>query len=57
MPVKLGKRGDKFAVVEPDGSVVKLHNTRGAALAQVQAININEQRKKGRDIPLKRFVK
>ena len=56
MPVSLkeGKRKGRkvFRVVEPDGNVIKTHATRKNALAQVRAINLEEQRKKGRkDIP------
>jgi len=48
--VKEGKRKGKkvFKVVEPNGNVIAVHATRKKAVKQVQAINLTEQRKKGR---------
>jgi len=52
MPVSVKKRKRKgktvFAVVEPDGNVIATHRSKARAVAQVQAINLAEQRKKGR---------
>lgn len=51
MPWKIVKRGDKWAVVSPDGSGVKgLHDTRAKAIAQLRALyaNVPEARRAGR---------
>lgn len=41
MPVKVEKQNDKYCVVEPDGSVVKCHDTEKQAEAHSRAINAN----------------
>jgi len=56
MPVSVKKQGDKYRVVEEDGSIAKNaagtsvdgggHDTRRAAIAQVTAINLSERRKR-----------
>ena len=50
MPARVRKVGDKFRVVEPDGTLILKgdsavdgggHATRAQAMAQAQAINLN----------------
>lgn len=51
MPARVRKVGDKFRVVEPDGTLIMKgdtavdgggHATRAQAMAQAQAINLNK---------------
>jgi hypothetical protein len=44
MPVKVEKKGDKFCVVEPDGTEVKCHPTEVKAAAHARAINANTEK-------------
>ena len=54
MPATVAKRGEKYRVVEGDGSLVKNnsgtpvdsggHATRAAAVRQAQAINANKRK-------------
>lgn len=56
MPVHVKKIGKKYRLVDPDGSIVKNkggtaadgggHTTHGQAVAQAQAINISQSKKK-----------
>lgn len=48
MPLKVAKIGKKFVVQEPGGSLRGTHSTRKAAVKQIQAININKAKKRGR---------
>jgi hypothetical protein len=41
MPVRVRKKGSKFCVVEPNGTVVKCHPTEEKAKKHMAAININ----------------
>jgi len=55
MPATVAKRGEKYRVVEDDGSLVKNkqgtpvdgggHKSRSAAEAQARAINANKRKK------------
>lgn len=53
MPVHVGKRGNKFAVIDDKGKVHGTHPTRKRANAQASAINLSMLRKEGRDVPAK----
>lgn len=54
MPVHTDKKGDKWRILDPDGSITKNnagtavdgggHESKGDALSQVQAINLNMRR-------------
>lgn len=57
MPAKVEKRGDRWRVVEPDGSLVTQngspvdgggHNLKQKALDQAAAINVNERSSNGK---------
>ena len=46
MPVHISERNGEYCVVEPSGKVVHCHDTRGEALAQLRALNSEEEKGK-----------